>query len=145
MTNFRNRRVWAKCFCLQYCDASRRRSWNLPVRHMCAKSHVLLEILAKAQKTVAQKNVLFGQNATLYSMFVPPSVEHATSRSAICVKNQDLPKKQLRGKMPCSDAKCTQFRPQSAIFRTKKRYKTREKTPKRQIDPSSPPQAGNSH
>ena len=58
-----NHRVWAECFYLQYIHASRRRSWSLPVRDMCAKSHVLLEIFAKAQKDSSAGKRLFGRNA----------------------------------------------------------------------------------
>ena len=41
---------WAKCYHLQYIHASVRSLNDLLVCHMCAKSHVLLEIFAKGPK-----------------------------------------------------------------------------------------------
>ena len=47
-----NRRpVWAKCYYLQYIHASVRSLNDLLICHMCAKSHVLLEIFAKTQNS----------------------------------------------------------------------------------------------
>ena len=43
------RPAWAKCFYLQYIHASLRSAHDCPVRHLCAKSHVSLDILAEAQ------------------------------------------------------------------------------------------------
>ena len=46
----KKRPVWAKRYYLLYIHASVRNVNDLPICHMCAKSHVLLEIFAKAQK-----------------------------------------------------------------------------------------------
>ena len=64
--------VWAECYYLQRIRASKRGACNLPVRHMCVKSHVLLEIFARAQKdSCAGKRPVWKPNGHSFALKMP--------------------------------------------------------------------------